>query len=318
MNQKLLVVAIGGHALLEPKQKGTTEEQRINAQKTCHALSCLFRPKYSLIFTHGNGPQVGNILVQNELGVREAPALSLDACVAESEGSMGYFLQQGMLNALRAKRIRRYVVTVVTQVLVNRNDSAFKNPTKPVGFFYSKAKAARLMSERGWHMVRQGVGGWRRVVPSPKPVKVIQRYMIRDSAHAGHIVIAAGGGGVPIIQRVDGSYAGVEAVIDKDLSSAVLASDIKADFFIILTTVAQACLHFQKPEERPLRQVSAAQAAAYLRAGHFAQGSMKPKIEAALLYLNRGGRRVIITDIVHLKGALAGRAGTLIYASRGL
>ncbi|MBI4055601.1 MAG: carbamate kinase [Elusimicrobia bacterium] len=312
MEQELLVVALGGNALLAPHEKGTAQEQQANSARTFEELACLFRPQYSLIFTHGNGPQVGNIVLQNELAGSEVPALPLDVCVAKSEGSMGYFLQQAVLNALRCRRIRRYVVTVITQVLVDRKDPAFQNPNKPIGPFYTPAQAQNLMRHKGWKMVEDSQRGWRRVVPSPKPIKVIQRYMIRDSALIGNIVIAAGGGGIPIIQKADGTYEGVEAVIDKDLSSAVLAGAVKADRLLILTAVPYVCLNFKTPQEKPLRQVTTAELAGYLKEGHFAPGSMKPKIEAALLYLRQGGSQALITDIPSLPMALKGKAGTQI------
>ncbi|MEK6543949.1 MAG: carbamate kinase, partial [Elusimicrobiota bacterium] len=310
MEQELLVVALGGNALFLPNETGTPREQRINSERACRDLECLLRPNYSLVFTHGNGPQVGNIVLQNELAASEVPALTLDACVAQSEGSMGFYLQQGMLNALRRRHVRRYVVTLITQVLVNRNDSAFKHPTKPIGSFYSKARAVVLMRERGWKMIDDAKRGWRRVVPSPKPIKVIQRYTIRDMAQIGHIVIAAGGGGIPVVKTQEGIYHGVEAVIDKDLTSAVLASSIKADYFIILTGVPYVYLNFKTPKQRILKNVSAAEMFYFLQEGHFASGSMKPKVEAALLYLNNGGKKTIITDIKNLQAALHGRAGT--------
>lgn len=312
MDQKLLVVGIGGNALLGPTEKGTAEEQLKNAAQTCEKLVCLLKPEYCLVLTHGNGPQVGHILRQNEIANSEVPMQPLDVCVAQSEGSMGYFLQLGMLNTLRSRSIRRYVVTVITQAVVDPKDPAFKNPTKPIGQFHSEAEAKELMKDRDWAMIEDAKRGWRRVVPSPKPIRVTQRYMIRDSALIGNIIIAAGGGGVPVVKLPNGVYKGVEAVVDKDLTSAVLASSIKADWLIILTAVPHVYLNFKTPKEQPLAAVSVKEMEEYLKEGHFAEGSMKPKIEAALLFLKNSGKKAIITDIDHLAEALAGNAGTLV------
>ncbi|MFA6029099.1 MAG: carbamate kinase [Elusimicrobiota bacterium] len=312
MEHDLYVVAIGGNALLSPKEKGTAEEQQRNAEETCEKLSCLFGPEYHLVITHGNGPQVGNIFRQNEIAGGEIPPMTLDACVAMSEGSMGHYLQLGMLNALRRRGIRRYVVTTITQVLVDPQDPAFQNPTKPVGRFYTEAEAKGLMKEKGWSMMEDAKRGWRRVVPSPQPLKVIQRHMIRTQVLFGDIVIAVGGGGVPTVELPGKQYKGVEAVIDKDLASAVLASSIKADALIILTAVPCVRLRFGTPQQQDLGRITAREARQFLAEGHFAVGSMRPKVEAALLYLANGGRRVHITDIESLPLALEGKAGTLI------
>ncbi|HAM36891.1 MAG TPA: carbamate kinase [Elusimicrobia bacterium] len=312
MEHELFVVALGGNALLSPKEKGTTEEQSLNAERTCEQLAPLIKPEFHLVITHGNGPQVGNINLQQELAKPEVPPLSLDACVAMSEGSMGHFLQMGMLNSLRRRRYRRYVVTCITQVIVDPDDPAFKNPTKPVGRFYSEEEAKSLAKERGWTVVEDAKRGWRRVVPSPKPVKVIQRHMIKTQVLFGDIVICVGGGGVPVVQMPDKTYKAVEAVIDKDLASSVLASSIRADCMIILTAVPNVCLNFKTPQEKVLAHVTTRQLRKHLEEGHFAAGSMRPKVEAALNHLANEGRRVIITDIESLPKALQGKAGTHI------
>jgi carbamate kinase len=316
MEHDLLVVAIGGNALLGPKERGTAQEQQKNAEETCEKLACLLKPEYHLIFTHGNGPQVGNIVLQNELAKAEVPPLTLDACVAESEGSMGHYLQLGMLNALRRRGLRRYVVTTITQVVVSPDDPAFRNPTKPVGRFYSEAEAKALKAERGWAMMEDAKRGWRRVVPSPRPDKIIQRHMIRTQVLFGDIVIALGGGGVPVVIKPDRTYEGVEAVIDKDLASALLASSVKADCLLILTAVPNVYVNFRQPQEKALINVTPDELSRYLREGHFAVGSMKPKVEAALDHLANGGRKVVITDIESLPKALEGKAGTHIESLR--
>ncbi|MBI5208759.1 MAG: carbamate kinase [Elusimicrobia bacterium] len=312
MEHDLLVVALGGNALLGPSEKGTNGEQTRNAEETCEKLACLLKPEYHLVVTHGNGPQVGNIVLQNELAASEVPPLALDSCVAESEGSMGHFLQLGMLNALRRRGIRRYVVTSITQVVVDPEDPAFRNPTKPIGRFYTEEEAKGLRAQRSWAMIEDAKRGWRRVVPSPKPVKVIQRHMIKTQVLFGDIVIAVGGGGVPVIELPDKTYKGVEAVIDKDLASASLASAIRADLLVILTAVPQVCLHFKTPRQTALSRVTTRELRKHLDEGHFAVGSMKPKIEAALLHMSKEGRKVIITDIDSLPAALQGKAGTHI------
>lgn len=312
MEHDLLVVALGGNALLSPSEKGTNEEQTRSAEETCEKLAPLLRPEYHLVFTHGNGPQVGNIVLQNELASSEVPPLALDSCVAESEGSMGHFLQLGMLNALRRRGIRRYVVTSITQVVVDGQDPAFKDPTKPIGRFYSEKEAKDLISQRNWAMREDSKRGWRRVVPSPKPVKVIQRHMIKTQVLFGDIVIALGGGGVPVIELPDKTYKGVEAVIDKDLASAALASAIRADLLVILTAVPNVFLDFKTPRQKALGRITTRELKKHLDEGHFAVGSMKPKVEAALLHMSKEGRKVIITDIDSLPEALQGRAGTHI------
>jgi carbamate kinase len=312
MEHELFVVALGGNALLRPHEKGTLEEQTRNAETTCELLAPLLKPEVHLVITHGNGPQVGNIYLQQDLAKSEVPPLSLDACVAMSQGSMGHFLQMGMLNSLRRRDYRRYVVTCLTQVIVDPKDPAFQKPTKPVGRFYTEAQAQSLAKERGWAMVEDAKRGWRRVVPSPVPVKVIQRHMIKTQVLFGDIVICVGGGGVPVMQLPDKTYKAVEAVIDKDLASANLASSIRADCLIILTAVPNVCINFRTPQEKALGHVTTKELRKYLEAGHFAAGSMKPKVEAALYHLAHEGRRVIITDIESLPQALEGQAGTHI------
>ncbi|MBI5241697.1 MAG: carbamate kinase [Elusimicrobia bacterium] len=312
MEHELFVVALGGNALLDPKEKGTTEEQMRSAERTCELLAPLLKPEFHLVITHGNGPQVGNINLQQELASSEVPPLSLDTCVAMSEGSMGHFLQMGMLNVLRRHQYRRYVVTTITQVIVDPQDPAFQKPSKPVGSFYTADQAQKLMAERQWIMKEDSKRGWRRVVPSPKPVKVIQRHMIKTQVLFGDIVICVGGGGVPVMKLPDKTYKAVEAVIDKDLASANLASNIRADCLIILTAVPNVCVHFKTPQEKKLGHVTTKELRKYLEEGHFAEGSMRPKVEAALYHLANEGRRVIITDIESLPRALEGKAGTHI------
>jgi carbamate kinase len=306
-----VVVAMGGHAFMLPGERGTHEQASRNARAICHELMILIERGYNLVLTHGNGPQVGDLLDQVERTRDHIPPRPLDALVAETEGSLGYLLQQAVLNELRARDVRRYVVTVITQVLVDPDDPAFAKPTKPVGPSMSEEKAKQRAAEDGWLIALDGKRGWRRVVPSPRPLKVIQRHMIREAAYRGHIVIAGGGGGIPMTKDPQSDdYVGIEAVIDKDLTSSVLATDVHADLLVILTAVDGVYLDWGKPTERRLGAVTLAECRRYIDEGHFPAGSMGPKVEAIYGFLQRGGKRGLITSAEHLADALDGRAGT--------
>ncbi len=306
----LVVVALGGHAFMQPGEDGTHEQHLRNAEHICERLMTLVERGYRLVITHGNGPQVGALLERDEMRGDSLPVRPLDVLVAQTEGSLGYYLQQAMLNSLRRRDIRRFVVTVVTQVIVDRNDKAFTHPTKPVGPFLTEEEARRREREMGWSVVEDAGRGWRRVVPSPVPQKVIQRKMIREAASRGHIVIACGGGGIPVYQTERRGYAGVEAVIDKDRTSGVLARGIDADLLIILTAVDCVYLHFNQPEQSPLGAVTLAECSRYIAEGHFPVGSMGPKVEAVQDFLLHGGSRGLITSPERLEAALHGEAGT--------
>lgn len=308
----IVLVALGGHAFMQRGEKGTVEIHERNAAFICQRLMTLVEREYRLVVTHGNGPQVGNLLLLNESGDESVPKMPLDVLVAETEGSLGYFLLQAMLNELRRRDIERYVTTVVTQVLVDPEDPAFKNPTKPVGPFLTKEEAERRQKQLGWKIVEDSGRGWRRVVPSPIPKKVIQRHMIRQSAEAGHIVIAAGGGGIPIKQMPDGNYEGIEAVIDKDLTSSILATQIGAEIFIILTEVPNIYSGYGTPKQNQINAITAEQLKEMHKAKEFPQGSMGPKVEAVIGFLERGGKRAIVTSPDHLSEAMLGRGGTHI------
>jgi carbamate kinase len=308
----IVLVALGGHAFMQRGERGTVEVQERNAAKICSTLQILVERGYKVVITHGNGPQVGDLLLLNESGDVETPKMPLDVLVAETEGSLGYFLQQAMLNTLRRAGQKRYVVTVVTQVLVDPEDPAFKNPTKPIGPFLSKAEAESRRDKLGWNIVDDAGRGWRRVVPSPKPLKVIQRHMIRESAETGHIVIAAGGGGIPVIKKPDGTYEGVEAVIDKDLTSSILATQIGAEIFIILTEVPYVYTGWGTPEKKAIGAITTEELGELYAKGNFPPGSMGPKVVAAREFLERGGKRAIITDPETMPDALVGRGGTHI------
>jgi carbamate kinase len=311
----LLVLALGGNALLTEKEKGTISEQEANAARTAKELLPLLKADYDLVITHGNGPQVGNILIQNESASGQVPSMPIDVCVAKSEGSIGYILQQAILNELRRAKIKRYVVTMITQVVVNKDDPAFKNPTKPIGPFFDKEKAGVLEKERKWQMKEDSGRGYRRVVASPMPVKIIQRPMIHDLAVDGHVVIALGGGGIPIWKKADNDYEGIEAVIDKDIASAILASEMKAQTLFILTTIPKVYLNYGKPNQKAIDKMSLTEAKAYLKEGHFGSGSMGPKVKAAIMYLEQVDGKVVITSADNLKKALAKpENGTYIYS----
>jgi carbamate kinase len=308
----IVLVAMGGHAFMQKGEKGTIDEHERNAAEIAGLLMTLVEKEYQLVITHGNGPQVGTLLLQQECSRAETPSMPLDVLVAMTEGSLGYILQQNLLNQLRRRDVRRYVVTVVTQVLVDESDTAFKNPTKPIGPFLTQEEAERRRDQLGWIVKEDAGRGWRRLVPSPRPVRVIQRHMIREAARAGHIVVACGGGGVPIKKNPDDSYAGVEAVIDKDLTSSVLAIDVGAALLVILTAVPQVYLNFGTSEQRALGAVTLEEIEALNAEGHFPAGSMGPKIEAVVHFLKNGGRRALITNPESLPHAIEGRGGTHI------
>ncbi len=313
MEKKTVVVALGGNALLQVGQKGTFEEQMQNVYNAAEQLAELvLSGKWRLVITHGNGPQVGNILLQNEAGKHLVPPMPMDVCGAESQGMIGYMIQQAMHNVLaRRGRPDIPVVTVVTQVLVDKNDPAFQNPTKPVGPFYTKEEALRLKEEKGWHVVEDAGRGWRRVVPSPDPKAIVEREAIRILVENHAIVIASGGGGIPVIKE-DGSYRGVEAVIDKDLAGERLAEDVGAQVFLILTDVDRVRLNYRQPNEVALSRMTVAEAKRYLAEGHFAKGSMEPKVKACVRFVEAGGELAIIAALSQAAAALEGRAGTQI------
>jgi carbamate kinase len=306
----IVLVAMGGHAFMQKGEKGTIDEHQRNAEEIAGLLMTLVEKEYHLVISHGNGPQVGSLLLQQECSKHETPSMPLDVLVAMTEGSLGYILQQNLLNHLRRKDVRRYVVTVVTQVLVDAKDPAFKNPSKPIGPFLSKEEAEQRRTSLGWNVKEDAGRGWRRLVPSPYPLRVVQRHMIRDTVRAGHIVVACGGGGIPITKNADDAYVGVEAVIDKDLTSSVLAADIGAALLIILTAVPQVYVNYGKPDQRALGAVTLDEIEALVAQGHFPPGSMGPKIEAVIHFLKHGGRRALITNPQSLPQAIEGRAGT--------
>ena len=305
-----MVVAMGGHAFIQPGESGTHDEQSRNAVIICQQIMTLVERGYNLVITHGNGPQVGTLMRMSELAGEHVSPMPLDVLVAQTEGSLGYLLQQALLNELRRRHIRRFVVTVVTQVLVDAKDPAFQAPSKPVGSFLSEEEAKRRADELGWLVKEDPPRGWRRVVPSPTPIKVVQRNMVREAAESGHIVIAAGGGGIPIVRSSSGDYVGIEGVVDKDLTSSVLATNVGADLLVILTAVDRVYRNFGQPNQMPLGAVTLSECERLMGEGHFPAGSMGPKVEAIHGFLQRGGARGLITSPERLPDALDGAAGT--------
>jgi len=310
--RRLALIAFGGNAMLPDDERGTQAEQMKNAEKAARLMVHIVKKGYELIIVHGNGPQVGNLLLQMEEAVTKIAPYSLDVCDAMTEGSMGFMLERAITNELRRHSIDKEVVTLVSQVLVDRNDPAFERPTKPDGPFYTKFRARELAREKKWTMVEDAGRGYRKVVPSPKPIDVVPKAIIRDLTQAGRIVIAAGGGGIPVILNGRGVYEGVEAVIDKDYASSLIAREVAVDLFIILTGIHRVFLNFRKPDEREIPVLTVDEARRYLDEGQFPPGSMGPKIRAAIEYIASGGREVLITSAGHLKAALIGRSGTRI------
>jgi carbamate kinase len=312
IDPKLVVVVFGGNAVYPPTIKGTAQEQLDIMADACEHLVPMFRAGYRVVITHGNGPVVGNILFRMALTSRELVPMPMDVCVAHSQGGIGYMLQQSLANVLARRGLRHGVSSIVTEVEVAADDPAFANPTKPVGRFFSEADAKRIGAETGWDFVEDSGRGWRRVVPSPMPLKILDAPAINALLAAGVIPIAAGGGGIPVVREADGIYRGVAAVIDKDLTSSLLAADVGAGTLVMLTGVDRVALDFGQPTQRAVARLTAAEAAKHAADGQFPPGSMGPKITAALRFLERGGPRALITALDKLEPALAGQAGTEI------
>jgi len=312
--RKLAVVAFGGNALLRPEDRGTQEEQVARARQAARWLAEIVRHDYRLIVVHGNGPQVGNILVQAEEASTKIPPQTLDIAVAQTEGSIGFMLQQAIRNRLEAIGLPSEVATVLTEVQVDPTDIAFKKPTKPIGPFFTRYRAEALERDLGWTMREDSGRGWRHVVPSPRPLHILNLETIRRMIDVAAVVIAAGGGGIPVVKGRDGQWRGVEAVIDKDFSSSLLASELDADLYIVLTGVERVALDWGKPTQRNVEKMTVSEAEKHLADGQFPAGSMGPKIEAAVQFVRKSGRDVLITDVEVLHEALEGNNGTLIVA----
>ena len=313
-HSKTLVIALGGNAITRDSEEGFIEQQFANTRRALKSVATLAAEGFNIALTHGNGPQVGNYLIRIEESRHLVPPLPLNIIVADLQGGMGYMLQQTLQNQLWSRHIQRQVITVVTQVLVDKNDPSMSNPTKFVGPAFPKDAVPKLQRERGWQMKEDVGRGWRRVVPSPHPLAVIERDIIRELVHNGIIAIACGGGGIPVIETENGQYEGVEGVIDKDLASAVLAKAIDADALYILTAVERVALNYATPEQVELSSMTLADARKWLAEGQFPSGSMGPKIEAAIQFIEQGGRECVITSTDRLLEAIQGKTGTRITA----
>jgi len=308
------VIAFGGNALLRPQDHGTQEEQFTLAWKATRWLVEIIHRGFELVIVHGNGPQVGNIMIQVEEAITKIPPQGLEVCVAQTEGSMGFMLQNQLRNRLNEEQIAKEVVTLLSEVEVARDDPAFENPSKPVGPYFTAYRANLLMQEQGWQMVEDAGRGWRKVVPSPRPTRILDGGAVKRLVQNGAVVVAAGGGGIPVYQDVGGYFRGVEAVIDKDYTASLLAQELEADLFIILTQVPQVAENYGRPNQRWLAEIAAARAKEMLDQHQFPPGSMGPKIRAALAFVEKTGKEVLITDAEHLKDALARKSGTYVVA----
>jgi len=316
MQDRLVVIALGGNALLQRSQKGTFEDQYSNVQRTAKKIADLAEQGYRIVLTHGNGPQVGATLLRHEAGKNIVPPLPLDACGAETQGFIGYMIQQALRNELKARGIDKYAVTVVTRVIVDPHDPAFEHPTKPVGPFYTKEEADQIREKMPDLVIKEDAGrGYRRVVPSPDPKVIAERLAIRTLVDSGFIVVSTGGGGIPIVE--EGTQArGVEAVIDKDLAGQRLATLIHANILVILTDVDGAYTDYGTPKQELIREITTGKLQRYLDQGQFKEGSMAPKVLAAIRFVESGGDKAIIAELGKLKEAMEGSSGTQVFSQR--
>ena len=308
----IAVVAFGGNALLRPEDRGTQEEQIARSRQAARWLAEIVQHQYRLVIVHGNGPQVGNILIQAEEASTKIPPQSLDIAVAQTEGSMGFLLQQAMRNRLESMGLPAEVATLLTEVEVDLGDVAFKRPSKPIGPFFTRYRAEALSRDFGWTMREDAGRGWRKVVPSPRPLRILNLPAIERMLEAVSVLIAAGGGGIPVVRGRDAQWRGVEAVIDKDYASALLAAQLESSLYIILTGVSRVAIGFGTPQQREIDRMTVSEGKRYLEAGEFPPGSMGPKIEAAIDFVQRSGQEVLITDVENLRDGLDGKAGTRI------
>jgi len=309
--KNLVVVAIGGNSLIKDKAHQTVEDQKKQIERTCSHIADLIEKGFEVVITHGNGPQIGFILFRSDVAKDKIHEVPLDSCGADTQGALGYQIQQSLDNEFRKRGITKPVVSVVTQVEVDAQDPAFCNPTKPIGQFFDK-EDAELLKKQGWKVIEDSGRGWRRVVASPQPKKIIELDAIETLVKNGFVVIAVGGGGIPVARNEQRDLVGKSAVIDKDLASSLLASDIHAEKLIITTSVEKVALNFGKPEQQYLDELIVSEAKRYLQEGHFPAGSMGPKIQAAIDFLEHGGKEVIITSLEKVTDAVEGRTGTRI------
>ena len=312
MSERVAVVAVGGNSLcLDPKRQ-TVPDQYLAAIESMKHIAGMIEAGWRVVITHGNGPQVGFILRRSELAAHELHTVPLDSCGADTQGAIGYMFQKALHNEFRRRGLEHMAATVVTQVRVERDDPAFQNPSKPIGSFLDEATAWQRRKEAGWSVMEDAGRGWRRVVPSPQPIEIVELEAIRKLIEAGVIVIAVGGGGIPVIRNEEGDLIGVEAVIDKDFASALLASSLPADLLVISTAVEKAALNFNRPDQRWLDRMTLEEARRHFQEGHFAKGSMGPKIQACIRFLEEGGKQALITDPPNIGRALRGDTGTWI------
>jgi carbamate kinase len=309
---KLAVVAIGGNSLIKDEAHRTVPDQFNAVRETAVHIADMIEQGWNVVITHGNGPQVGFILLRAEYSRSVLHPVPLDSCGADTQGAIGYMIQQALHNEFVRRDIQRQCVTVVTQVLVDRNDPALHNPSKPIGSFYKEEEAREKMEKEGWVMVEDAGRGWRRVVASPQPQEIIERAAIDTLIKNGFIVVAVGGGGIPVVSDEAGNLSGVEGVIDKDLASSLLATQLEADLLLISTAVEKAAINFKKPDQRDLDRITLSEAKRYYAEGHFAKGSMGPKVLAVINYLERGGKAALITMPETIGKALVGETGTWV------
>ena len=309
---KIAVVAVGGNSLIRDKAHQTVPDQYAASVESMARITDMIEAGWDVVITHGNGPQVGFILRRTELAIHELHPVPLDYCGADTQGAIGYMFQRALYNEFRKRGLAKQAATVITQALVDRDDPAFKNPSKPIGSFMDQATASQHSQSEGWAVVEDAGRGWRRVVPSPLPIRIVERDAIESLIRAGYVVISNGGGGIPVIEDDQGNLVGVEAVIDKDFGGALMATSINAELFLITTAVEKVALHYNKPDQRWLDRMTLGEARQYLNEGHFAKGSMEPKIRAIIGYLERGGQQALITDPGNIGRALAGETGTWI------
>ncbi|HEX9681049.1 MAG TPA: carbamate kinase [Anaerolineales bacterium] len=310
--RRLAVVAVGGNSLIKDPKRQSIPEQYEAAVESMGHVAGMIEAGWDVVLTHGNGPQVGFILRRSELSLHELHPVPLDYCGADTQGAIGYMFQRALHNLFRRRGIQKQAATVVTQVLVSRDDPAFQKPSKPIGSFLDQAAARQHQDADGWTMVEDAGRGWRRVVPSPLPVRIVEQGAIEALIRAGYVVISTGGGGIPVVEGEAGDLVGVEAVIDKDFAGSLLATSLKADLFLISTAVEKVAIRFNQPGQQWLDRVTLAEARRYLAEGHFAKGSMEPKIRAIISYLEKGGAEALVTNPENLERALAGQTGTRI------
>lgn len=309
---RTLVLALGGNAITRSWEKGTRDEQWSNIKATCRHIADLARQGHRILITHGNGPQVGNLLLKNELTKDAVPPMPLDVCVSNTQGSLGYAICQNLGNALAALGLNIPIAAVITQVVVSPDDPAFQNPTKFIGPFFSEQQAAAIMAEKGHTFKADSNRGWRRVVPSPEPQEIIEKHAVKTLLDSGFIVVAGGGGGIPVVRTADGTR-GIVAVIDKDMAGQLLARDIGADAFFLLTEVDRVCINFGRPDQLELARMTVAEARRYQAEGHFPPGSMGPKVEAAIRFASSApGREAVIVALEKAHMAFSGESGTVI------